>query len=59
MRCRDGPDRFDRLAGPAVAINELGTVQPRDEGIDTVEKGAIQSLARDSLNKNLDLISLP
>jgi hypothetical protein len=40
----DGPDRFDRLSGPAVASNELGTVQLRDEGIDALEKGASQPL---------------
>jgi hypothetical protein len=52
----DRPDLFDRLAGPPVAIKELGTVQLRYEGIDTVEKGAIQPLARDSLNRNLELL---
>jgi hypothetical protein len=52
----DRPDLFDRLAGPPVGMKELGTVQLRYEGIDTVEKGAIQPLARDSLNRNLDLL---
>lgn len=52
----DRPDLLDRLAGPPVGFKEQGTVQLRYEGIDTVEKGAIQPLARDSLNKNLDFL---
>lgn len=47
---------FDRLHGRRVEFKSDGTVQLRYEGIDTVEKTAIQSLAGDSRDKNFDLL---
>ncbi len=47
---------FDRLRGRRVEFKSDGTVQLRYEGIDTVEKAAIQPLAGDSRDKNFDLL---
>jgi hypothetical protein len=47
---------FDRLRGRRVEFKADGTVQLRYEGIDTVEKAAIQPLAGDSRDKNFDLL---
>jgi len=47
---------FDRLRGRPVEFKSDGTVQLRYEGIDTVEKAAIQPLAGDSRDKNFKLL---
>lgn len=47
---------FDRLRGRRVEFKSDGTVQLRYEGIDTVEKAAVQPLAGDSRDKNFDLL---
>jgi hypothetical protein len=47
---------FDRLRGRLVEFKSDGTVQLRYEGIDTIEKTAIQPLAGDSRDKNFDLL---
>ncbi len=50
---------FDSLKGDPPELGQgalSGTVQLRYEGIDTVEKGALQSVADSSLQANLDLL---
>jgi hypothetical protein len=50
-------DLWNRLEGRPVKIYEnTGTVQLRFEGIDAIEKGAIQPLSKQSLEKLLNLI---
>lgn len=47
---------FDSLRGRRVEFKADGTVQLRYEGIDTIEKAAIQPLAGDSRDKNFELL---
>ncbi|MDX1947461.1 MAG: hypothetical protein SFU86_18820 [Pirellulaceae bacterium] len=47
---------FDELSGRPVEFKSDGTVQLRYEGIDTVEKGAIQPFAGDSRDKNFEFL---
>jgi endonuclease YncB( thermonuclease family) len=47
---------FDGLRGRRVEFRADGTVQLRYEGIDTIEKAAIQPLAGDSRDKNFELL---
>jgi endonuclease YncB( thermonuclease family) len=52
----DDDSLFDRLRGRRVGFKDDGTVQLRYEGIDTVEKAAVQPLANDSRDKNFELL---
>lgn len=47
---------FDGIKGPPVAFKAGGTVQLRYEGIDSLEKAAIQPLASDAREKNFELL---
>jgi len=47
---------FSGLRGRRVEFKADGTVQLRYEGIDTIEKAAVQPLAGDSRDKNFDLL---
>ncbi len=47
---------FDMLKGSPVEFKTDGTVQLRYEGIDAVEKAAIQPLASDSKDKNFEFL---
>jgi hypothetical protein len=47
---------FGRLRGRRVEFKTDGTVQLRYEGIDTIEKSAVQPLAGDSRDKNFALL---
>src|SRR5688572_22411196 len=50
-------DLWNRLEGRPVKIYEnTGTVQLRFEGIDAIEKGAIQPLSKQTLEKLLNII---
>lgn len=55
----DDPALFDELEGTPPDLGQgalIGTVQLRYEGIDTVEKEALPSVAASSLQANLDLL---
>lgn len=52
----DDDTLFESLKGPATEFKADGTVQLRYEGIDSIEKTAIQPLAGDSRDKNFELI---
>lgn len=47
---------FDGIKGPPVEFKSGGTVQLRYEGIDSLEKAAIQPLAGDARDKNFELL---
>lgn len=52
----DDDRQFESLRGRRVEFKTDGTVQLRYEGIDTIEKAAIQPLAMDSRDKNFEFL---
>ena len=52
----DDDRQFESLRGRRVEFKTDGTVQLRYEGIDTIEKTAIQPLAMDSRDKNFEFL---
>jgi endonuclease YncB( thermonuclease family) len=55
----DDDRQFESLRGRRVEFKTDGTVQLRYEGIDTIEKAAIQPLAMESRDKNFEFLRRP